>query len=75
MKCRQCKIRMDVVDSRNVFDGTAVRRRRHCKSCGERVTTYETVGGVKKLDPRKLKIMTKRLQRLLNDLKIVLESY
>jgi transcriptional repressor NrdR len=30
-----------VVDSRLAADGTAVRRRRHCLSCGHRFTTFE----------------------------------
>jgi transcriptional repressor NrdR len=32
-----------VVDSRPDKDGTAIRRRRECESCGKRVTTYERV--------------------------------
>ena len=31
-----------VIDSRLVADGSQVRRRRECISCGERYTTYET---------------------------------
>ena len=30
-----------VIDSRFVSDGTQVRRRRECSSCGERFTSYE----------------------------------
>jgi transcriptional repressor NrdR len=30
-----------VVDSRVVEDGSAVRRRRHCESCGKRFSSYE----------------------------------
>lgn len=32
-----------VIDSRDVRDGTSVRRRRECGRCGRRFTTYETV--------------------------------
>jgi transcriptional repressor NrdR len=32
-----------VVDSRLAAEGSAVRRRRHCPSCGHRFTTYERV--------------------------------
>jgi transcriptional repressor NrdR len=31
-----------VIDSRLVAEGTEVRRRRECQSCGERFTTFET---------------------------------
>ena len=31
-----------VIDSRLVSDGEAVRRRRECRNCGERWTTFET---------------------------------
>lgn len=32
-----------VVDSRSAEDGSTIRRRRECISCGRRFTTYETV--------------------------------
>jgi transcriptional repressor NrdR len=32
-----------VVDSRQNEDGTSIRRRRECESCGKRFTTYETI--------------------------------
>ncbi len=35
-----------VVDSRLASEGTAVRRRRHCPSCGHRFTTFERVDEV-----------------------------
>ena len=55
-----------VVDSRSTDDGTIIRRRRECLSCGKRFTTYETVentpilviksnGGRQVFDPNKLK--------------------
>ncbi len=44
MKCPRCGADNDhVVDSRQVHDGRAVRRRRECDACGERFTTYEYV--------------------------------
>ncbi|MCK5832309.1 transcriptional repressor NrdR [bacterium] len=44
MKCPFCNSDFDkVVDSRSVREGTAVRRRRECSSCGNRFTTYEYV--------------------------------
>lgn len=44
MKCIYCGC-MDskVVDSRQNEDGTSIRRRRECESCGKRFTTYETI--------------------------------
>lgn len=32
-----------VIDSRTSDDGTTIRRRRECLSCGKRFTTYETI--------------------------------
>jgi transcriptional repressor NrdR len=44
MKCPFCpSMDTKVVDSRPDKDGTAIRRRRECESCGKRVTTYERV--------------------------------
>jgi transcriptional repressor NrdR len=47
MRCPWCKADDDkVVDSRLVDRGGAVRRRRECKSCRRRFTTFERVEGV-----------------------------
>ena len=44
MKCPKCEHRENkVIDSREVRDGTAIRRRRLCLNCGHRFTTYEEV--------------------------------
>ncbi len=44
MKCPYCGfLESKVVDSRPAEDGTTIRRRRECISCGKRFTTYETV--------------------------------
>jgi transcriptional repressor NrdR len=44
MRCGQCGSTDNrVVESRDVADGDAVRRRRECLSCGYRFTTYERV--------------------------------
>ena len=44
MKCRYCfGTDSKVVDSRPTDDGTSIRRRRECISCGKRFTTYEKV--------------------------------
>lgn len=42
VRCPSCAGNEDkVVDSRTADDGTAIRRRRECLSCGRRYTTYE----------------------------------
>ncbi len=44
MRCPYCGYKEDkVVDSRGTKEGSAVRRRRECLSCGRRFTTYEYV--------------------------------
>jgi len=44
MKCPFCSHQEDkVVDSRGSGDGSSIRRRRECLSCGKRFTTYEQV--------------------------------
>ena len=44
MKCPACGyFDSKVIDSRSAEDGTIIRRRRECNSCGKRFTTYETV--------------------------------
>ena len=47
MHCPSCHADdTKVVDSRLAEEGTAVRRRRHCPSCGHRFTTFERVDEV-----------------------------
>jgi len=42
MKCNQCHFNdSKVIESRDVSDGQAIRRRRVCLQCGYRFTTYE----------------------------------
>ncbi len=42
MKCNQCqKAETKVIESRDVADGQAIRRRRECLGCQHRFTTYE----------------------------------
>ena len=44
MKCRYCSSTdSKVIDSRPTEDGSAIRRRRECVSCGRRFTTYEKI--------------------------------
>lgn len=44
MKCGQCTVDdTKVLESRDVAEGQAVRRRRECVQCGYRFTTYERV--------------------------------
>lgn len=42
MKCTQCQSDdIKVIESRDVAEGQAIRRRRMCNRCGNRFTTYE----------------------------------
>ena len=44
MKCNKCGfLESKVIDSRSNDDGTSIRRRRECLSCGRRFTTYEVI--------------------------------
>jgi transcriptional repressor NrdR len=44
VRCPTCSSLEDrVVDSRLADDGTAIRRRRECASCGRRFTTFERI--------------------------------
>lgn len=44
MHCSQCKSDdIKVIESRDVADGQAIRRRRMCIQCGYRFTTYERI--------------------------------
>ncbi len=44
MRCSQCKDDdTKVIESRDVAEGGAVRRRRACMACGYRFTTYERI--------------------------------
>ena len=47
MKCPVCNNSDSrVLDSRPVDDGSSIKRRRECPSCGKRFTTYEVVDNV-----------------------------
>lgn len=41
MYCIECGSRTTVVDSRRLRNGTIIRRRRQCRKCFCRFTTYE----------------------------------
>lgn len=44
MKCNECHSEdSKVIESRDVADGDAIRRRRQCLKCGNRFTTYERI--------------------------------
>jgi transcriptional repressor NrdR len=58
MQCPYCKSTdSEVVETRVSEDGTNIRRRRNCLSCGKRYTTYERIENVtlivKKMDGRR----------------------
>lgn len=47
MKCPVCNFADSrVLDSRPTLDGSSIKRRRECPSCGKRFTTYEVVDTV-----------------------------
>lgn len=47
MKCPVCNFQDSrVLDSRPANDGSSIKRRRECPSCGKRFTTYEVVDTV-----------------------------
>ena len=47
MKCPVCnKSDSRVLDSRPAGDGSSIKRRRECPSCGKRFTTYEVIDSV-----------------------------
>ena len=47
MRCPYCGHgESDVLDTRKLDDGSAIRRRRRCPQCGKRYTTYERVESV-----------------------------
>ena len=47
MKCPYCDFTdSKVIDSRPTEEGTSIRRRRECISCGKRFTTYEKVESI-----------------------------
>ncbi len=41
LKCPACSSSTKVLESREISDSTAIRRRRECKDCEHRFTTYE----------------------------------
>lgn len=44
MRCNQCHVSdTKVIESRDVSDGDAIRRRRQCLKCHNRFTTYERI--------------------------------
>ncbi len=44
MRCPYCgSVEDKVLDSREAPDGTSIRRRRECKGCGRRFTTFEQI--------------------------------
>ena len=45
MKCPYCSKKSKVVDTRSAGEG--IRRRRECKVCGQRFTTYERVAPIR----------------------------
>ena len=56
MNCPNCGVRSEqsVLETRGTIDGEANRRRRSCRHCGYRFTTFE------RIEPKKMKITVKQ---------------
>ncbi|OGH15954.1 MAG: transcriptional regulator NrdR [Candidatus Levybacteria bacterium RIFCSPHIGHO2_02_FULL_40_18] len=68
MQCPYCKSEdSEVVETRVSDDGTNIRRRRNCLSCGKRYTTYERIENitliVKKKDGRREQFDREKLRQ------------
>ena len=47
MRCPICHFaETDVIDTRKLYDGDVIRRRRRCRACGRRFTTYVRIESV-----------------------------
>jgi transcriptional repressor NrdR len=47
MRCPICHFpETDVIDTRKLYEGEVIRRRRKCRACGRRFTTYERIESV-----------------------------
>lgn len=71
MRCPKCEDRENrVIDSREVRNGDAIRRRRACAGCGHRFTTYEEIQRaqlqVTKRDGRREELSRSKLVNSLN---------
>ena len=71
MRCPKCEGRENrVIDSREVRNGDAIRRRRVCVGCGHRFTTYEEIQRaqlqVTKRDGRREELSRDKLVKSLN---------
>jgi len=44
LRCRKCGAEVPLIDTRAAADGTIIRRRA-CRQCGTRITTWERVIG------------------------------
>lgn len=71
MKCNQClSDDIKVIESRDVAEGQAIRRRRMCNSCGHRFTTYERLER-----PQLIVIKTDGKRELFNRAKLLAGLY
>ena len=54
MKCPSCGYdKSEVIDSRPVEDGASIRRRRECRKCQKRFTTYEIIDSIQTIVVKK----------------------
>jgi transcriptional regulator NrdR family protein len=63
--CSKCgTLNSHVIDSRGFGEGRYIRRRRECRDCGHRYTTYES-----EKRPAKLDEMARTLKRMASDIR------
>jgi transcriptional repressor NrdR len=74
MLCPSCKYPRDsVTDSRSHSDGMVIRRRRKCKSCNHRWTTYEVIA--EDYDLKKIKELRSQAETTINVIRQLIENH
>lgn len=74
MKCIYCSAEeTEVADSRKV--GDTIRRRRECKKCGTRFTTYEVHRSQHQKDDDRKDIAYQERKEVVNDIRKLLKKY
>lgn len=69
MRCPDCdSLDVKVIDSRPKGVGNAVRRRRQCKACGERFTTYEQTAVGESTSPVSLEEMVRQVKQQIREI-------
>ena len=70
MNCPECGYyRTIVIDCRDLKKDQTIRRRRECKKCGFRFTTYERVPDDESLSEKRARQMLNKIKNIIDDLK------